>query len=59
MSAAIALMVGAAIGDTGVVLLGAKGLRRGGPQFSRWIRRGLAAILTGFGVWLLLGGLVP
>jgi len=59
VSAAIALMVGAAIGDTGVVLLGAKGLRRGGPQFSRWIRRGLAAILTGFGVWLLLGGLVP
>ncbi|MGH2572786.1 MAG: LysE family translocator [Actinomycetota bacterium] len=55
---AVALAVGLAIGDGGVVLLGALGLRRAGDGVIRWIRRGLATLLAGLGVWLLVGGLM-
>jgi threonine/homoserine/homoserine lactone efflux protein len=58
VSTALALMLGAAAGDAGVVVLGAKGLRRASPAVGHWIRRGLATILMVLGIWLLLGGLV-
>jgi len=57
VSAALALMLGAAMGDACVVLLGATGLRRASPRMSRWIRRGLAAILMSLGAWLALDGI--
>jgi threonine/homoserine/homoserine lactone efflux protein len=56
VSAALALMLGAAMGDARVVLLGATRLRRASPRISRWIRRALAAVLMALGAWLLLGG---
>ena len=59
LSTAIALMLGAALGDLGVVLIGAKALRRAGASSFAWIQRSLSAILAGLGVWLILTGLMP
>lgn len=56
--AALALLVGLAIGDGAVVLLGGMGLRRANERLGRWIRRALATVLAGLGVWLLLRGLM-
>lgn len=56
--AVVALMSGAALGDLGVVVLGAGGLRRASPRVGRWVRRVLAAILAALGAWLLVSGLV-
>jgi len=56
VTAALALMLGAAAGDAGVVLLGATGLRRAGPRVGRWIRLGLTVILMSLGIWLLFSG---
>ena len=54
----IALMGGAALGDLGVVVLGAGGLRRASPRAGRWIRGALASVLAVLGLWLLVSGLV-
>lgn len=56
--AVLALTGGAALGDLGIVVLGAAGLRRAGQRVGRWIRRILAAILAALGVWLLVSGLL-
>jgi threonine/homoserine/homoserine lactone efflux protein len=57
--AGLALMGGAALGDLGVVVLGASGLRRASPGVGRWIRRVLALLLASLGAWLLVNGLRP
>jgi threonine/homoserine/homoserine lactone efflux protein len=56
---AVALQLGLTTGDGGVVLLGGLGLRRAGDRVVRWVRRGLAIVLVGLGVWLLVRGLIP
>jgi threonine/homoserine/homoserine lactone efflux protein len=56
---AVALAVGLAIGDGAVVLLGGLGLRRAGERVTRLVRRGLAILLAGLGVWLLGSALIP
>lgn len=55
---AIVVMAGIAAGDGAVVLLGGLGVRRAGERAGRWVRWGLAALLAGFGVWLLATGLI-
>lgn len=54
LSTAFALMAGAALGDLGVVLIGAKALRAARPSVGTWIQRGLAAVLGSLGAWLVL-----
>jgi threonine/homoserine/homoserine lactone efflux protein len=56
--AAMALIVGLAIGDGGVVLLGGVGVRRAGERLGLWVRRALAMVLAGLGIWLLVDGLI-
>lgn len=56
---AAALVTGLAIGDGAVVLFGGIGVRRAGERVERWVRRALAIVLAGLGVWLLVGGLIP
>jgi threonine/homoserine/homoserine lactone efflux protein len=55
---ALALVAGAALGDCAVVL-GGVGVRRAGQRVERWVRRALAVVLAGLGVWLLVQGVVP
>jgi threonine/homoserine/homoserine lactone efflux protein len=57
ISAALALAIGVAIGDTTVVLFGGIGLRRAGNTVTTWLPRALAAVLTGLGIWLVVGGI--
>jgi threonine/homoserine/homoserine lactone efflux protein len=57
--AAVALGLGATLGDLGVVLLGGLGLRRGGQRIILGVQRVLAALLFGLGVWLIIQGVVP
>jgi threonine/homoserine/homoserine lactone efflux protein len=57
--AAGALVVGAALGDAGVVALGGLGLHAATEQLARRIRIALGLLLGGLGVWLVLGGLRP
>jgi threonine/homoserine/homoserine lactone efflux protein len=59
LAAAVALMIGLAIGDGAVVLLGGLGLRRVDERVARWIRRALALVLAGLGVWLLVNAAIP
>ncbi|HJP66069.1 MAG TPA: LysE family transporter [Actinomycetota bacterium] len=54
--AAAALVVGLAMGDGTVVLIGGLGVRRAGEGAERWVARGLAVVLAGLGGWLLIGG---
>jgi threonine/homoserine/homoserine lactone efflux protein len=56
--AAIALMAGAALGDVGVVILGGVGIRRAGPRLQTCVRRVLAVVLAGLGVWLVVQGVM-
>lgn len=56
--AALALATGLAVGDGAVVLLGGLGVRRAGDRVGLWVRRALAIVLAGLGVWLLVDGLV-
>lgn len=56
--AALALTIGAAIGDFGVVLLGGLGLRRTGKRAILWTQRVLATLLAGLGVWLIVQGVI-
>ncbi|HYT29725.1 MAG TPA: LysE family transporter [Actinomycetota bacterium] len=53
---AVALVIGLAIGDGAVVVLGGIGVRRAGERVGWVVRRGLAAVLAGLGLWLLIGG---
>jgi threonine/homoserine/homoserine lactone efflux protein len=57
--AAAALVVGLAIGDGAVVLIGGIGVRRAGERVGLWVRRALALLLAALGVWLLVTGVVP
>jgi threonine/homoserine/homoserine lactone efflux protein len=54
-----ALVTGLALGDGAVVLFGGIGVRRAGERVERWVRRALAVVLAGLGLWLLVGGLIP
>ena len=54
-----ALTGGVMIGDGAVVLLGGLGVRKGGARVDKWVRRALALVLSGLGIWLLLSGLIP
>ena len=54
--AAGALVVGAAVGDGAVVVLGGVGLRRAGERGKLWVSRALAVVLAGLGAWLILDG---
>ena len=56
---ALALQLGVTTGDGVVVLLGGVGLRRAGDVVTRWVRRVLAILLAGLGLWLLIQALVP
>jgi threonine/homoserine/homoserine lactone efflux protein len=56
---AVALVTGAAIGDCAVVLVGGIGVRRAGEGVGRLVRRALAIVLAGLGVWLVVAGLIP
>ncbi len=56
--AATALVVGASLGDLGVVVMGGLGVRRAGERLGRYIRLILAAVLAGIGLWLLLSGML-
>ena len=56
--AALALLLGVAIGDGTVVLLGGVGVRRAGDRVIVWVRSGLAALLAALGLWLVITGIV-
>jgi threonine/homoserine/homoserine lactone efflux protein len=58
ISAALALSVGIALGDTAVVLFGGIGLRRAGERVTSWLPRALAAVLAGLGIWLVVDGII-
>ncbi len=55
--AAGALVIGLAIGDGAVVLLGI-GVRRAGDRTAVWVRRGLAIVLAALGLWFVIRGVV-
>ena len=55
----LALVIGVMIGDGAVVLVGGLGIRKGGVRVETWVRRALAILLSGLGLWLLLTGLTP
>lgn len=56
--AALALVLGLAVGDGAVVLIGGFGLRRASDRVALWVRRILALLLTALGVWLIVDGLI-
>ena len=56
--AALALVVGVAIGDGATVLLGGLGVRRAGQRVIMWVRSGLALLLGVLGVLLVVSGLL-
>lgn len=56
--AATALMVGLALGDGAVVLIGGIGVRRSSAKVGLWVRRALAILLAGLGVWLIVSGVI-
>lgn len=56
--AAAALVTGLAIGDGAVVILGGIGVRRASERVGRWVRRFLATVLAGLGLWLVVDGLI-
>ena len=53
---AVALLIGLAVGDGTVVLLGGIGVRRARSNVRAWVRSILAALLAGLGVWLIVSG---
>lgn len=53
---AVVMVVGLAAGDGTVVLLGGLGVRRAHGRARQWITGALAALLAGFGVWLIATG---
>jgi threonine/homoserine/homoserine lactone efflux protein len=56
--AALALVLGVAIGDGATVLLGALGVRRAGQRVMMWVRSGLALLLAVLGVLLVVSALL-
>lgn len=54
----LTLIVGLAIGDGAVVVLGGVGVRRTGDGVRRRVARALALVLAGLGGWLLLTGVM-
>jgi threonine/homoserine/homoserine lactone efflux protein len=58
MLAAGALLLGTAIGDVAVVLLGGMGIRRASERVRLWVRTGLSVVLAGLGVWLIVQGVI-
>ena len=56
--AAVGMVVGAGVGDIAVAMVGGAGIRRAGDRVGLWVRRGLAIVLAGLGVWLLVSGAV-
>lgn len=54
----VALVIGAAIGDGAMVLLGGLGMRRAGDRIGLWVGRALASLLAALGVWLLVSGVI-
>ena len=56
--AALALLIGLAIGDGAVVLFAGVGVRRAGEGVGLWVRRALAIVLAALGVWLLVNGVI-
>jgi threonine/homoserine/homoserine lactone efflux protein len=55
---AVVVMAGLATGDGAVVLLGGIAVRRAGDRARQWVRWALAALLAGFGGWLLVTGVI-
>jgi threonine/homoserine/homoserine lactone efflux protein len=58
LAVAVVVMAGVAAGDGAVVLLGGIGVRRAGGRARNWVRWALAAVLAGFGGWLLVTGVI-
>jgi threonine/homoserine/homoserine lactone efflux protein len=56
--AAVAMVVGVGLGDVGVAMVGGAGIRRAGERVGRWVRRALALVLAGLGVWLIVSGAI-
>lgn len=54
--ASLALGVGVSMGDGAVVLFGGLGVRRATDRVRRWVRRVLATVLAGVGVYLIVQG---
>ena len=54
----LSLVVGVAIGDGTVVVLGGAGVRRAGARVVMWVRSALAALLAVLGVALVVNGIV-
>ncbi len=55
--AALAMTGGVAVGDGVLVLFGGLGIRRAGHHTVLNVRRGLAVLLAGLGIWLILDGI--
>jgi threonine/homoserine/homoserine lactone efflux protein len=55
---AVALVVGVAMGDGTVVLLGGVGVRRAGSRVTALVRTGLAVLLAALGLGLVINGIV-
>ena len=53
-----ALLLGAALGDAVVVLIGGLGVRRAGDRVSLWVRRALSLVLAALGIWLIVQGVM-
>jgi threonine/homoserine/homoserine lactone efflux protein len=56
--AALGLLAGTQLGDATLVLIGGFGIRRAGDRVGLWVRRGLAVLLAGLGLWLAARGLI-
>jgi threonine/homoserine/homoserine lactone efflux protein len=39
-------------------MVGGAGIRRAGERVGRWVRRALALVLAGLGVWLIVSGAI-
>jgi threonine/homoserine/homoserine lactone efflux protein len=57
--AALALVLGAALGDVALAFAGGLGLRRAGAGLGRAVRLSLGLVLAVLGMWLLIRGAVP
>jgi L-lysine exporter family protein LysE/ArgO len=57
--AALALVLGAALGDVALAFAGGLGLRRAGSGIGRLVRLTLTMILAALGVWLIIRGAAP
>jgi threonine/homoserine/homoserine lactone efflux protein len=56
--AAVTLVIGLAMGDGAVVLVGGLGVRRAGPLVANGVQLALAVLLALVGAWLLVSGVV-